>query len=217
MTTQNTLCLSVLATLSLVAGSASAATATEEETPAPWPPAETRGYVPVPDEYYDFPPVSACGTTLTLTSGDVRDVQNKVQVKHDGETVVTYRGGATVDVSVAPDKTPGAAFPKGAFLDELDISGRGSVRTSADESTIVVKLQGPSIVYPTGSQVEAAALAGAGLPEIFIFERGKLTLEIRLSEDENAVEPDSVEILRNTTRDVVDLCQALKESAVQSD
>lgn len=212
METQNTLCLSLLATLSLVAGSASAATATEEEAPQPWPPAETRGYVPVPDEYYDPIEFPACGTVVTVTSGDVRDVQYRAQVKHDGETVVKYRGGGTVDLAAAPS----AAFPEGAFLDELDVSGRGSERISADGSTVVNTLRGPSIIFPTGSEVDAAALAAEGFPEIFIFERGTLTLEIRLSGEEGAVEPESVEIVKNTTRDVVDLCQALAESAVQS-
>ncbi|MHA7180678.1 hypothetical protein ACX80J_11225 [Arthrobacter sp. MDB2-24] len=212
MTPHNMLCFSLLATLSLVAGSASAATATEEEAPPPGPPAETRGYVPVPDEYYDPFEFQACGTTVTLTAGDVQDVEYKVRVRQDGETIVKYRGGATVDLTVAPD----AAFPEGAFIDELDISGRGSERISADGSTVEVSLRGPSIVFPTGSEADAAALAAEGLPELFIFERGTLTLEIRLSEEEGAMEPESVEILKNTTRDVVDLCQALEEAAGHS-
>ncbi|WP_258062656.1 hypothetical protein [Arthrobacter sp. B0490] len=37
-----------------------------------------------------------------------------------------------------------------------------------------------------------------------------------LTEDVAAVEPESTEVLKDTTRDVVDLCQELKESAGHS-
>ncbi|MHA7181322.1 hypothetical protein ACX80J_14550 [Arthrobacter sp. MDB2-24] len=212
MNVQNKLCLSLLATLSLVAGSASAATAhDEDEAPAPGLPAETHGYVPVPEEYYADAVFPACGTTVTLESGDVREVEQKVQVKHDGTTVVKYRGDGTVDLTAEP----GGDLPDGGFIDELDVSGAGSTRISADGTTLVITLKGPSIVFPQ-SETDAATLADEGLPEILYFEHGTLTIEIVLPEDETAVEPESVEILKNTTKGAVDLCQALKASAEPS-
>ena len=209
MNSQKKLCLSLLATLSLVAGSASAATAhDEEETPAPWPPAETDGYEPVPEEYYAEAVFPACGTMVTLRSGDVREVEQKIRVKRDGTTVVKYRGDATVDVIADEDGVP----PYDGFIDELDVSGPGSTQISADGLIIVETLKGPSIIYPP-SETDAATLADEGLPELLYFEDGKLVIEIVVSEQETAVEPESVEILKNTARGVVDLCLALKESA----
>ena len=209
MNIQNKLCLSFLATLSLVAGTASAASATEEEAPAPWPPADTGGeYVPVPDDYYDPIEFPACGTSVTMTSGDVRDVHYKSTLKYDGSTVIRYRGDGTVDLTA----TPGGNLPDGGFIDELDVSGPGSQRISADGSTVVETLEGPSIVYPV-SATDSAELDRGGFPELFYFEDGKLRIEISLSEDKDAVEPDAVEIVRDTTSGVVDLCEALEESA----
>jgi hypothetical protein len=210
MKTRNKLCLSLLATLSLVAGSASAASAhDEEEAPEPGAPMETDGWVPVAEDYYDDDVFTACGTMITVRSGDVREVEMKTSEKRDGRTVTKYRGDATVDVIAEP----GGDLPYGGFIDELDISGTGSERVSADGSTIVFTLKAPSIIYPA-TEIDAAAFANAGLPEIAYFTDGKLVLEIVLSEDMNAVGPESVEVLKNKARGVVDLCQVLKESAV---
>jgi hypothetical protein len=208
MKPQNTLCLSLLATLSLVAGSASAAAAHDEEAPPPWPPMETDGYVPVSEDYYNDITFPACGTMITLRAGDVQDVYQKIRVKDDGTTVVKYRGSQTADVIADKDGVP----PYDAFIDELDVSGRYTLRISADERTVVETIGGPSIVYPV-SETDSAALAAAGLSDFFYFENGKLKLQINLTEDKDAVEPESVEVLKNTTRGVVDLCEALAMSA----
>jgi hypothetical protein len=207
MNIQNKLCLSLVATLSLVAGSASAATAHDEETPAPGLPAETDGYQPAPAFYYEDAVFAACGTTITLRTGDVRDLYEKVRVKRDGTTVIKLRGDVTTDVIAEP----GGDLPDGGFLDELDNSGRLTLEISANGLTIVEKFGGPSVIYPI-SETDAAALAAAGFPEFGYFERGKVAIRTVLTEDETA-EPVSTEVLKNTTRDVVDLCQALKESA----
>lgn len=212
MNTQNKLCLSLLATLSLVAGSASAATAHEEDTPAPWPPPETDGYQPAPATYYEDVVFSACGTTITLRAGDVRDSYEKVRVKRDGTTVIKLRGHITTDVIAEP----GGDLPHGGFLDELDNSGPANIYISADGLTIKEKIGGPSVIYPV-SETDAAALAVAGFPEFGYFEDGKVTIRTVLTDDEAALEPESTEVLKNTTRDVVDLCQELKESAEHSD
>ncbi|WP_247827315.1 hypothetical protein [Arthrobacter antioxidans] len=212
MRIQNTLCFSLLATLSLVAGTVASATAAEEEPAAPWPPADTDGeYLPVPDEYYDPIAFPACGTNVTMTSGDVQDVHYKSRVKRDGSTVVKFRGSGTVDLTA----DPGGDLPDGGFIDELDVSGPGSQRISADKSVVVEALVGPSIVYPV-SATDSAALDRGGFPELFYFDYGKLKIKISLSEDEDAVEPDSVEIVRDTTRGVVDLCRVLEDSTDHS-
>ncbi|MHA7281085.1 hypothetical protein ACX80H_15205 [Arthrobacter sp. MDT2-2] len=211
MRTQNKLCLSLFATLSLVAGSASAASATEEdESPVPGLPMETDGWVPASDDIYEDVVFEACGTTIILRAGDVQEVEQKVRVKHDGTIVDKYRGDLTVDVIA--DKDGDGAPPYDAFIDEVDVSGPYSTRFSPDEMTVVETIVGPAIVYPV-SPADAAALAGEGFPELFYVEKGKLLLEIVLSGKEDAVEPESVEIVKNTTRGVVDLCQALRDSA----
>ncbi|WP_104181816.1 hypothetical protein [Arthrobacter sp. B0490] len=139
MNNRNKLCFSLLSTLSLVVGSASAATASEEDTPAPWPPAETDGYQPAPATYYEDVVFPACGTTITLRAGDVQDLYEKVRVKRDGTTVIKVRGDMTTDVIAEP----GGDLPHGGFLDEVDNSGPGNVYISADGLTIEERIGGP--------------------------------------------------------------------------
>ncbi|MBJ2120934.1 hypothetical protein I6N91_08090 [Arthrobacter sp. MSA 4-2] len=201
MKTQTKVCLPLLTTLCLLAGSASAAA--QEEEPAPWPPADTGGeYLPVPEDYYEPFSVKACGSTVTVASGDVREVEYKSRVKDDGRTKVKYRGDATVDLTRASD---------GAFIDELDISGPGTQRISADGLSIEDSLKGASIIFPMGDR-DAQALAAAGFPEFFYYEGGTLTIEAQLSEDPAAVEPLSVRVTTNTTRQVRDVCEMLDEA-----
>ncbi|WP_294564035.1 hypothetical protein [uncultured Arthrobacter sp.] len=201
MKTQTKVCLPLLTTLCLLAGSASAGA--QEEEPAPWPPADTGGeYLPVPEDYYAPWKVEACGTDVEVTSGDIREVQYKSRVKDDGRTKVKYRGNATVDVTRASD---------GAFIDELDISGPGTQRISADGLSIEDSLKGASIIFPMGDR-DAQALAAAGFPEFFYYEGGTLTIEAQLSQDPAAVEPLSVMITTNTTRQVRDVCEMLDEA-----
>ncbi|MHA7262591.1 hypothetical protein ACX80W_05220 [Arthrobacter sp. TMN-37] len=202
MKTQTKVCLPLLTTLCLLAGSASAAA--QEEEPAPWPPADTDGeYLPVPEDYYEPFSLKACGSTVTMASGDVREVQYKSRVKSDGRTKVKYRGDATVDLTRASD---------GAVIDELDISGPGTQRFSADGLSIEDSLKGASIIFAMGDR-DSQALAAAGFPEFFYYEGGTLTIEAQLSEDPAAVEPLSVRVTTNTTRQVQDVCKMLDEAA----
>jgi hypothetical protein len=207
------LCLPLAAALSLTAGAAPSLAAPAEEAPTSWPPADTGGrYLPVPEWYYAPTDIPACGTTVTVASGDVRDVRYKARVKRDGTTVVKYRGGSTVDLIVEPDPIPGGAFPHGAFIDELDVSGPVSERISADRRTVTTSLKDPSIIFPLGP-ADAAALAEEGLPRFFYFERGKLTIEARFAADPKVSEPTSVQVVMNTARGVHDLCAALGRAA----
>ncbi|WP_159618128.1 hypothetical protein [Arthrobacter zhaoguopingii] len=201
MKTQTKVCLPLLTTLCLLAGSASAAA--QEEEPAPWPPADTDGeYLPVPKDYYEPFSVKACGSTVTVASGDVREVHYKSRVKDDGRIKLKYRGDATVDLTRASD---------GAFIDELDISGPVTQRVSADGLSIEDSLKGASLIFPLGDR-DAKALAAAGFPEFFFYERGTLTIEAQLSEDPAAVEPLSVRVTTNTTTLVRDVCEMLDEA-----
>ncbi|RJU02985.1 hypothetical protein D6T65_02460 [Arthrobacter frigidicola] len=201
MKTQTKVCLPLLTTLCLLAGSASVGA--QEEEPAPWPPEDTGGeYLPVPEDYYEPWSIKACGSTVTMASGDVREVHYKSRVKDDGRTKVKFRGDYTVDLTRASD---------GAFIDELDISGPGTQRFSADGLTIEDSLKGASIIFPQGD-MDAKALAAAGFPEFFYYERGTLAIKARFSEDPAAVEPLSVEITTNTTTNVRDVCEMLDEA-----
>jgi hypothetical protein len=211
MKTQNKLCLSLLATLSLVAGSASAAGAhDEEEVPPPGLPMETNGYRPAPAFYYEDIVFPACGTTITLRAGDVQGLYEKIQEKQDGSLVIKVRGEITTDVIAEP----GGNLPYGGFIDELDTSGPVKTYLSSDEPTIVEKYGAPSVFYPLG-ETDAAALAAAGLPEFGYFESGKVVFRTLFAEVEGGFGAVSTEVISNT-KDVVDLCQALKESAGHS-
>ncbi|MHA7208193.1 hypothetical protein [Arthrobacter sp. MDT1-65] len=195
-------CLPLLLALTFAAGVAPAGADTAEEPLSP-PPEDTGGeYVPVPADYYDEVRIDACGETITLDSGDVREVEWKVNVKRDGSTVIRYRGDATVDLYRESGEI---------FVDELDISGRGSERISADQRNVSVSLGASSIIWPLSS-VEAGALADAGLPEFFYFEEGRLTIDVEFSEDSEVLEPVSVEVVKNTTQYVTDVCDLLDHS-----
>lgn len=161
------------------------------------------GFVPVPEEYYDPIEFSACDTTIILTSGDVREVEMQEGVKRDGTTVVRFRGDFTVDLLRTSD---------GASIDELDISGAVTERFSPDPPTLLTSLKGPSIVWPF-SATEAEAFSEAGFPEFFYYEKGRLAIETEFSEDPAAVEPVSVDIVKNNIRHVQDVCEMLDDAA----
>jgi hypothetical protein len=67
----------------------------------------------VPD-YYDSFETQACGDTITVAAGDVREVEIRSVTLEDGTVVNDYRGAATVDITRQSD---------GAMIDELDIGG----------------------------------------------------------------------------------------------
>lgn len=198
---KKTLCFPLLLALAFTGGAPPAAIGHDEKSHE-----NSGGFVPVPAEYYDPIDISACGTTVTLTSGDVREVEMKEKVKWDGTTVVKYRGDATIDLLRASD---------GAFIDELDISGAGSDRLSSDQRNLRILLKGPSIVWAL-SALEAESLRDAGLPEFLYYKRGKLILEADFPESivENPeVAPTSVEIVKNTIRHAKDVCKMLDYAA----
>ncbi len=113
------------------------------------------GWEPVPEEYYASVEIEACGSVVTIDSGDVREVEQRSEVLDDGTVFTEYRGEQTVDLTRASD---------GAMIDELDVSGPGWDLVSADGTEVLVELDGLSIIW-AGNDVERAAADEAGLPE----------------------------------------------------
>lgn len=200
-----TVCFPLLLALTFTVGITPAGAESGEEPP-PWPPEDTNGkYVPVhPDYYKPVEDIPACGGSITVESGDVREVEEWVTVRRDGRTVTKYRGNGTVDILDASGEV---------LIDELDVSGPGTVRISADQKNLNVALKGASIVYPSGP-VEAAAFAAAGLPEVFFFEKGRLVIEVEFLNGPDA-EPTSIDIAKDNIRHVRDICDMIDEAAGQ--
>ncbi|WP_448627386.1 hypothetical protein [Geodermatophilus sp. URMC 64] len=154
------------------------------------------GFVPVETvipEYYDPVEFEACGTTVRLESGDVREVEVRRITRPDGTQVTTFRGAATVDLIRAD----------GARIDELDISGPGKEIVSPDGSHVVTLLFGASLIFPSPDPVDQAAFDEADLPDIGYFEHGAVTFDA-------TVNPDTGELLAldiDVDARVVDLCR----------
>ena len=161
------------------------------------------GWAPVPEEYYDSVDIKACGSVVTIDSGDLREVEQRSEVLDDGTVFTEYRGGQTVDLTRQSD---------GAMVDELDISGPGWDLASADGTEVLVSLDGPSLIW-AGNEVERAAADEEGLPYLMYFEEGTALFRIEL--DPATCESTAVDGLR-LDADVVDLCDVLDEAADDS-
>jgi hypothetical protein len=166
------------------------------EQPAP---GEDDGWSPVPEEYYASVEVEACGSVVTIDSGDVREVEQRSEVLDDGTVFTEYRGAQTVDLTRASD---------GASIDELDIFGPGWNLVSADGTEVLVELDGPSLIWAL-NDVERAAADEEGLPYLMFFEEG--TVLFRLLVDPATGETTAVDGLR-LEADIVDMCGVLDEA-----
>ena len=60
------------------------------------------GWTPVPEEYWAPFDLEVCGSTVTITGGDVREAEVRTEVLDDGSTLTEYRGGQTVDITASP-------------------------------------------------------------------------------------------------------------------
>ncbi|OUM45618.1 hypothetical protein B8W73_00290 [Arthrobacter agilis] len=191
--------LPMLVAFSLAAGAAPASAAPGDSEPSR---GGTRGFVPVPEEYYtpESHDVEACGSTVTIAYGDVREIEYRERVNKDGSMVVRFRGESTVDIT----------REDGAFIDELDVSGSFTQHISADGQSAEFTFRGATIVEPS-DPTSAAGFAAAGLPYLFFFEHGKLTVDVGFSDDPTVMEPDSVEVV-HSPRHVVDVCDLLDEA-----
>ena len=181
---------------------------TTEEAPPAWPPADTNGeWLPVPDELFTADaPVAACGTTVTIRSGDVFEVEYQALELADGTIRVEYRGDSTTDLVRESD---------GATVDELDTSGPWTEIYSPDGVTATFSVDGASI-YFAYDEVEAAAFAAEGLPDLFYFETGTITERVVFPQDPAATTIVSAEILTDTARGVRDVCDMLDDAAGES-
>ena len=183
------------AVLVLSGGAASAADA---------PPGGDDGWEPVPEEYYASVEVEACGSTVTISGGDVREVEQRQEVLDDGTVFTEYRGDQTVDLTRESD---------GATIDELDVSGPRWDLVSADGTEVLVELDGPALIW-AGNDVERAAADEEGLPYLFSYEEG--TFLVRLQVDPETGESVGVDVLQDDF-EAVDLCDVLDEAAGDAD
>ena len=163
-------------------------------------------WAPVPEEYWAPFDLEICGSTVTITGGDVREAEVRTEVLDDGSTFTEYRGGQTVDITRRSD---------GATLDELDISGDTWELVSADGTEVLVELEGPSLVWAV-NDVERADADEAGQPYFLYYEEG--TVLLRLEVDPATGESLAADTLRTDVaeEDEVDLCAVLDEVAADS-
>ena len=203
--TQKLLVLAAAATLTLT--TASVASATEDDPPPPeageefvWPPEDTNGeWLPAPDEAFGPVTLEGCGSSVTMTPGDVDETEYQAMEQADGTIRVEFRGASTADLTREHD---------GAMIDELDTSGPGHEIYSPDGLTVTFSWEGPSFFY-AWDEVEAAVLAQQGLPPVFYYEEGNLTERVVFDADSEAETISSAEVLTDTMRGVYDVCDLL--------
>ncbi|NEK59749.1 hypothetical protein GCU56_17990 [Geodermatophilus sabuli] len=151
------------------------------------------GFVPVEEivpDYYAPVTFDACGDTITMETGDVRQVVARQTVSADS-VFTEFRGGWTVDLVRHSDH---------ARIDELDISGAGSDETRPDG--ISIYLEGPSILFPM-DDLQRQAMRDAGIEtDLAYYERGVVEIEVAL---DAAGVPVSEEWTRVDAR-IRDLC-----------
>lgn len=180
-------------------------------TPDPETPDTGGQWVPIDEAYYEGFSGPACGSTVTVTGGDLRQTEMRVTSLPDGSTLREIRGELTVDVVRESD---------GATLDELDVSGvgfeLGSEPTEDGKVVITAGLEGRSIVLAV-DPLQAESLMEAGLPEFLFFSGGQITTQdvLQLAEAEDEM-PTTImaKVLSNTATGVEDVCKML-DAAVQ--
>ncbi len=170
------------------AGSAWACHDPDPGDPGEWVPVET-----LIRDYYEPVEGQACGTTVTLSAGDVREVEVRQTTLADGSTVTEFRGDFTADVT---------RQDTGETIDELDISGYAKEVVSPDGTEVSFTLEGPSIGGPR-NPIEEAAFEEAGLPTLAYWEEGEVTMHAVI--DPATGEQVSVEI-DNDAHWVEDVC-----------
>ncbi len=169
----------------------------------PGVPEDTGGqWVPWPPEAYQPVEVAACGSTVTVTPGDVRATEYRARAFDDGTTVVRIRGGGTVDVVRTSD---------GAVLDELDVAGSGYEFHRPELREVIYDFDGPALIGAL-DEVERAAFAAEGLPELFYYSTGRVIEQIALSADPQAESIESAQVLA-VDAEVHDVCAMLDAAA----
>jgi hypothetical protein len=145
----------------------------------------------IPD-YYASSETNACGSTITVSAGDVREVEVRETVLPDGTVVTDFRGAATLDLTRQSD---------GAMIDELDISGPGHQVVSPDGTSLDVTLEGASLLSPLPG--EEHFFAEAGLPDLAYFKHGEVTLHVTLDPETG----ETTALTADVHAHVIDLCR----------
>ncbi|MGY1607583.1 MULTISPECIES: hypothetical protein [unclassified Geodermatophilus] len=177
--------------LSLTASPALAHDDTPESS-GPWVPIEELR----PDFYDAAVEVEACGTTVTITSGDVRERVGRQTTRGDGSTLFKMRGDYTIDLTRADT---------GETIDELDVSGPYHEIISADASEYDAWYHGPSILYPYPAlgPVDAAAFEAAGIPDLAYFEHGVVYFDLVIDTETGLAVSETADVRAPR---LVDLC-----------
>src|SRR3712207_4483398 len=141
------------------------------------PPEGSGDWVPIEElrpGFYDPVDIAACGTTVTMTTGDEADVEARETPQRNGELLFEARGEHTVDLT---------RQDTGQVIDELDISGPYTEVFSADGSEITAWYYGPSILFPIPEfgPVDAAAFEAAGTPDLAYFKKGVVPFAVVLN------------------------------------
>jgi hypothetical protein len=148
------------------------------------------GWVPIeglhPD-FYDPVDISACGTTVTMATGDVADVEGRETTLPNGDLLFETRGQQTVDLT---------RQDTGEVIDELDISGSLSELISADGTRSISTLYGPSVLFPVPEfgPVDAAAFEAAGLPDLAYYREGVVTFYVVLNPESGAFISEEIDV-----------------------
>ena len=171
--------------------------------PVNWPPEDTAGaWLPLPDEMYPVFETAACDSIVTLSPGDVREVEYRATEQDDGSLRIDYRGGTTVDISRESD---------GAMIDELDASGPGYELISEDGLTVTFSWDGPSVIAAF-DEVEAEVFVQEGFSPVFYYASGNTTEVVAFPDDPEATTIVSAAFTNNTAEGVRDVCDMLDEA-----
>ncbi len=163
------------------------------EGSGPWAPVEE-----VIPGYYDPVEVAACDTTVTITAGDVGDVEARVTELPDGY-VLEARGAQTIDLT---------REDTGQMIDELDVSGSyyEVVRPSADEATLdIIGVSSARTIlypYPELGPVDAAAFEAAGIPDLAYLKNGYIRFDLVVDASTGQAITEEADVQGR----VVDLC-----------
>ena len=141
------------------------------EGSGPWLPAEE-----LDPSVYDPIDIEACGTTVTIAIGDVREAEGRETVLPNGDLLLEGRGALTADIT---------RHDTGEMIDELDISGPLTELISADGTHVTAWVYGPSVLFPVPEfgPVDEAAFEAAGIPDLAYFTKGVVTFHVVVNPD----------------------------------
>ncbi len=164
------------------------------EGSGPWTPIEE-----VDPAYYDPIDISACGTTVTSSTGDVAEVEVRETPQPDGGMLRELRGGFTIDLT---------REDTGQMIDELDVSGPyyEVVRPSADGTTLdIIGVSNARTIlypYPELGPVDAAAFEAAGIPDLAYVKSGVVTFDLVINPETGQAVSEEADVDAR----IIDLC-----------